>query len=120
MKLECLTMDEALKGATVQPFALIICFSGVTLGETPHSLTPEEWLEAHFFGENEDIHFLRSGEKLEAFRLCEDREDTVIDAIFPVKIPGAGDFQCLRVRKYLGVDEDGQCFIAAVRPVGKE
>ncbi len=114
MSVEKMQLDEALVAAQAAPYCLIYGYSGVCLAQMPQTMTPDEWIEAHFFWKDREIRFLRTDLALEAFQLLEREEERYIDET--LKIKGVQ----LILRKHLLRDEDGQCYIAAIRLVPGE
>jgi len=54
-----LNKEDALLRCGSFPFAWIREWSRVYLGKTPQKLSPEEWIEARFFGKGEPVTELR-------------------------------------------------------------
>ncbi|MGN1306355.1 MAG: hypothetical protein ACI4V3_01645 [Faecousia sp.] len=119
MKSEALELQAALAAAKAQPQALIISLSQVTFGAAPAEPDPTEWIEAHFFGQTQEVRFLTDGGHLTASVLTEEENDRFIDETAKVILPDSAT-KCIRLRKYVAVDEDGQTYIAAVRLTEEE
>ena len=122
MKIECLSHDAAMAMAGQLPCAWITELSRVYYGPTPEALNPDEWIEAHFFGSNQELRFT-DGAK-DATLLTQEKDDLFIDETVnldsAVMKGNAGADRRVMIRKYIRTDEDGQAYISEVRLVAEE
>lgn len=114
MKREQLDVQQALQRAKGLPYAWICRLSQVYLGYCPAEISLEELLEARFFGPEEEVRlFFREGQ-LQAAVCIEEPGDRVIPATYALQHPEQFG-QELTVHQMVESDEDGQCYVAAVR-----
>lgn len=130
--------DQALAEGLALPYALLVTYSSVTLGETPAQVDPEELLEARFFSGTREIHLFREGQILRAVSLSDtgtgsgaetdggamrdggaetdSGAETAGVERFKLENSGLGDW--IAVKSYLDYDEDGQAYVCARRLAG--
>lgn len=117
MKQEIMEASRALAEGLTLPYSLIFAYGGVTLGRTPERVDAEELTEARFFSEEREIYVYRDGGTLRAVSLRDTPEDA--DAVterYQLDNARLGDW--IAVKRYLDYDEDGQAYVAALRPAG--
>lgn len=114
MKREKLEAGEALRRGNTLPYGWICALSGVSLGPTPVEISPEELLEARFFGPVEEVRLFRREGELQAAVLTEEPEDQILAETYLIQNKALFG-SSLTVHQILEADEDGQCYVAAVR-----
>lgn len=114
MKRELLDVGEGVRRGSVLPYSWICTLSGVSLGPVPTEIPLEEVLEARFFGHTEEVRIFRREGELQAALLAEEPKDTVIEETYFIQNKKRFG-TALTVRQILDYDEDGQCYVAAVR-----
>lgn len=116
MKKYTLDIEQAVALGLSQPYACITRLSEVTAGPTPPDFSPEELLEARFFGPQREVRIWAGDTGLEAICLEDDGQDDFLD-LPPRKIRASRFGKELTLRRYLDYDEDGQAYICATRLV---
>lgn len=119
MRRETLDVREALRRGSALPYGWLCTLSGVSLGPAPAEVPLEELLEARFFGPEEEVRLFRREGELQAAALAEEPGDPVITETWPIQNKALFG-TALTVRQILDADEDGQCYVAAVRLAGWE
>lgn len=104
--------EQALQEALPLPYAYIRQLSGVYLGPNPLPISLDGLTEARFFGADQEIRLLDSGDGLTALKFADDGSEAVIDT-WTALIPPFG--RQLRKRQYIAFDPDGQAYISATR-----
>lgn len=114
MRREKLNVQEALRRGSALPYGWICTLSGVSLGPVPAELPLEELVEARLFGPAEEVRLFRREGELQAAVLAEEPGDRVLAEIYAIQNKTLFGNE-LTVHQILDADEDGQCYIAAVR-----
>lgn len=114
MRREKLDVQEALRRGSALPYGWICTLSGVSLGPVPAELPLEELVEARLFGPTEEVRLFRREGELQAAVLAEEPGDRVLAEIYAIQNKTLFGNE-LTVHQILDADEDGQCYIAAVR-----
>ncbi len=117
MKREKLDVQEALRRGSTLPYGWICNLSGVSLGPVPEELPLEELVEARLFGPTEEVRLFRREGTLQAAALTEEPEDRVLAETYSIQNKALFGTE-LTVHQILDADEDGQCYVAAVRLAG--
>lgn len=117
MKREKLDVQEALGRGSALPYGWICTLSGVSLGPVPAELHLEELVEARLFGPTEEVRLFRREGALQAAALTEEPEDRVLAETYSIQNKALFGTE-LTVHQILDADEDGQCYVAAVRLAG--
>lgn len=117
MKREKLDVQEALRRGSALPYGWICTLSGVSLGPVPEALPLEELIEARLFGPVEEVRLFRREGELQAAALTEEPGDQVLAETYPIQNRALFGSE-LTVHQILDADEDGQCYVAAVRLAG--
>lgn len=118
MKIDDLTVQEALERGQTLPWALVRCLSQVTLGPVPTDISQEELIEARFFSADEEIRVFRSCGQLRAVRLYAGLEDNTLEQTRHIKNSKFG--RTIKVCYMLEADEDGQMNLTTARLTGWE
>ena len=116
MKKYTLDIEQAVALGLAQPYAYITRLSEVTVGPTPPDFSPEELLEARFFGPDREVRIWAGETGLEAICLEDDGQDDFLD-LPNREIRSARFGKELTLRRYLDYDKDGQAYICATRLV---
>ena len=114
MRREKLDVQEALRRGSALPYGWICTLSGVLLGPVPAELPLEELVEARLFGPTEEVRLFRREGELQAAVLAEEPGDRVLAETYTIQNKALFGNE-LTVHQILDADEDGQCYIAAVR-----
>lgn len=114
MRREKLNVQEALRRGSALPYGWICTLSGVSLGPVPAELPLEELVEARLFGPTEEVRLFRREGELQAAVLAEEPGDRVLAETYAIQNKALFGAE-LTVHQILDADEDGQCYIAAVR-----
>lgn len=114
MKREKLDVQEALRRGRALPYGWICTLSGVSLGPVSGELPLEELIEARFFGPAEEVRIFRREGQLQAAVLAEEPGDQILAETYPIQNKALFGM-ALTVHQILDEDEDGQCYVAAVR-----
>lgn len=114
MKREKLDVQEALRRGSALPYGWICTLSGVSLGPAPEELPLEGLVEARLFGPAGEVHLFRRDGELQAAVLTEELGDRILAETYPIQNKALFGAE-LTVHQILDADEDGQCYIAAVR-----
>lgn len=117
MRREKLDVQEALHRGSALPYGWICTLSGVSLSPVPEELPLEELVEARLFGPTEEVRLFHSEGELRAAVLAEEPEDRVLAETYAIQNKALFGNE-LTVHQILDADEDGQCYIAAVRLAG--
>ena len=115
MKKYTLDIEQAVTLGLDQPYAYITRLSEVTVGPTPPAFSPEELLEARFFGPHREVRIWAGEEGVEALCLEDDGQEDFLDLSRQIRTPRFG--RELMLRRYLDYDKDGQAYICATRLV---
>ena len=107
-------MQEALRRGSALPYGWICTLSGVLLGPVPAELPLEELVEARLFGPTEEVRLFRREGELQAAVFAEEPGDQVLAETYTIQNKALFGNE-LTVHQILDADEDGQCYIAAVR-----
>lgn len=111
---EALEVGQALSRGKTLPYALIRSLSWVTLGPTPDEIDLDELIVARFFDSEQEVRIFRGETSLQATRLWEGTEDTVIERTYELaNKPLFG--QSITVHQLLDFDEDGQACVRCTR-----
>ncbi|MCC8064914.1 MAG: hypothetical protein LIO70_07515 [Clostridiales bacterium] len=117
VKVELLSPEEALERGRQLPYALIRCYSSVTLRETPEHIALEEVLEARFFNATEEARLFRQEGALRGAACEQVGEEGYLEERY--KLANDKRFgEKLTVRRDLWADEDGQTYVVATRLAG--
>ena len=114
MRREKLDVQEALRRGSALPHGWICTLSGVLLGPVPAELPLEELVEARLFGPTEEVRLFHREGELQAPVLAEEPGDRVLAETYAIQNKTLFGNE-LTVHQILDADEDGQCYIAAVR-----
>lgn len=114
MRREKLDVQEALRWGSALPYGWICTLSGVSLGPVPGELPLEELVEARLFGPTEEVRLFRREGELQAAVFAEEPGDQVLAETYTIQNKALFGNE-LTVHQILDADEDGQCYIAAVR-----
>ena len=68
MKLERLSVEEALRRGQALPWALVRSLGGMSLGAVPETIETEELVEARFFDAHTEVRLFRRDGALQARR----------------------------------------------------
>ncbi|MCD8340864.1 MAG: hypothetical protein LUC87_01775 [Clostridiales bacterium] len=117
VKVEPLSPEEALERGRRLPYALIRCYSSVTLGETPADIDLAEVLEARFFDATREVRLFRQEGALRGAACEQVGDGNYLEECY--KLANKDRFgETLTVRRDLWADEDGQTYVAATRLAG--
>lgn len=117
VKVELLSPEEALERGRKLPYALIRCYSSVTLGETPADIDRAEVLEARFFDATHEVRLFRQEGALRGAACEQVGEGDYLEDCY--QLANHGRFgETLTVRRDLWADEDGQTCVVATRLAG--
>ncbi|MCD7886940.1 MAG: hypothetical protein LUG44_04905 [Clostridiales bacterium] len=117
MKIEKLSPSEALERGRALPFALVRCYSSVTLGKTPADVDTDQLLEARFFDATQEVRLFRQAGGLRAVACEQEAGDDFLEERY--KLANQDRFgETLTVRYDLSADEDGQTYVASTRLAG--
>ncbi len=99
--------------------ALIYSMSETILKDSsPEDINWDECLEARFFNENEEYHFIKDGEEWNVVHITENNDDSELECIDRMYILSGYGKGSLFVREYLEADEDGQVCVKLTRLTG--
>ena len=115
MKIEQLSIAQAVELGLQEPYACITRLSQVEVGLTPAEICLDDVLEARFFGPDREIHFYQEEDGLAAVMLEDEPSDEFYDTTSPLQDARFGKH--LTIRQYIVYDEDGQGSIWDIRPV---
>lgn len=115
---EALEVGQALSRGKTLPLSLIRSLSRVTLGPTPVDIDISELIEARFFDADQEVRIFQGENGLQAARIWEGAEDTVIERTY--ELANEVTFgRSITVHQLLSFDEeDGQAYIAYTRLSG--
>lgn len=114
---EGLEAGQALSRGRTLPYALIRSLSRVTLGPTPDEIDLDELIEARFFDSEQEVRIFHGETGLQAARLWDGTEDTVIQRTYQLANEAVfGRF--VTVHQLLRFDEDGQACVSCTRLAG--
>lgn len=119
MKRERLEVQEGLRRGSVLPYSWLCTLSSVFLGPTPAEVPLEDLLEARFFGPMEEVRIFRRDGVLHAAVCVEEPEDQVLSETYALQNQSLFG-RTLTVHQIIDADEDGQCYVTAVRLAGWE
>lgn len=114
---EVLEAGQALSRGRALPYALIRSLSRVTLGPTPDEIDLDELIEARFFDSEQEVRIFHGETGLQAARLWEGAEDTVIERSYALANTALFG-RSIAVRQLLGFDKDGQAHVCYTRLAG--
>ena len=118
MKLERLSVEEALRRGQALPWALVRSLGGMSLGAVPETIETEELVEARFFDAHTEVRLFRRDGALQGAALTEEDGDNQWEKVYRIENPAYG--ARLKLASTLAADEDGQTYIAATRICGWE
>lgn len=118
MKLERLSVEEALRRGQALPWALVRSLGGMSLGATPKDMETEELVEARFFDAHTEVRLFRRDGALQGAALTQEEGDNILEKAYRIENPAYG--ARLKMASTLMADEDGQTCIAATRICGWE
>ena len=119
MKWERLEVQEGLRRGSALPYSWLCSLSSVFLGPTPAEVPLEDLLEARFFGPMEEVRIFRRDGVLHAAVCVEEPEDQVLSETYALQNQSLFG-RTLTVHQIIDADEDGQCYVTAVRLAGWE
>lgn len=118
MKMERLTVEEALRRGRALPWALVRSLGGMSLGATPREIDTAELVEACFFDARTEVRLFRRDGALQGAALTGEDGDNALERAYNIENPAYG--ARLKLSSVLEADEDGQTYIAATRICGWE
>lgn len=114
---ETLEVNQALSRGRTLPYALIRSLSRVTLGPMTDEIDLDELIEARFFDSEQEVRIFHGETGLQAARLWDGTEDTVIERTYALANTTLfGQF--ITVKQLLDFDEDGQACVSCIRLAG--
>ncbi len=117
VKVEKVSPAEALERGRALPFALVCCYSSVTLGKTPADVDTNQLLEARFFDATHEVRLFRQEGGLRAVSCEQEAGDDFLEEQY--KLANEDRFgETLTVRYDLSADEDGQTYVSSTRLAG--
>ena len=114
---EALEAGQALSRGRTSPYALIRSLSQVILGPVPAEIDLSELIEVRFFGPEEEIRIFQGESGLQAARLWESGEDTVIQRTYDLANTSLFG-KSVMIHQFLSFDEDGQAYVSCTRLAG--
>lgn len=114
MKRERLEVQTGIQRGYTLPYSWICTLSRVSLGPTPTDISTEDLLEARFFGPTEEVRIFRRDGVLHAAVCVEEPEDHVLSETYALQNQSLFG-KTLTVHQIIDSDEDGQCYVSAVR-----
>lgn len=119
MKIEKVSPEKALERGRTLPFALVRCYSSVTLGKTPADVDTDQLLEARFFDATHEVRLFRQEGGLRAVACEQEVGDDYLEEQYEL-VNEKRFGKTLTVRHDLSADEDGQTYVASTRLAGYE
>ncbi len=115
MKVEQISVQDAMKQGLKLPFAFIRTLSSVTFGKTPGE-PGTDILEARFFDASQEIRVFETDAQLAAVKKTAEQDD--VGSCLTYEIQNRKFGRSFTVFQTYGFDEDGQAFIADTRLTG--